>query len=377
MKKILNTPAEEQLAEMLQGCLDPILLEGMEIEQAIEMTAPWQHLIRPQVEAALLLHAMQSAFDPRPGLLPASKKRVLQRIAEQPVAKPAMLPQDWWKNWLPRFVTIFSVLLLLWVGVGSGLQSVRVATPEQTVYAAKLRLEEVQVAFNQGDSDQVVKYRLQYAQTRLDEVDYLITAQLDDYIPATLANYENQIAQAAHEIEALPVEQAELQAQLRRTFAAQLTQNQQRLVTIAESTSPKTRGAAEQSLQSVQAALQTVEVMLNVPLLPTAPASPLPNATNTPLPVSAATQTAVLAAPTSTGTSPVTGTPMVMPTATFTATATLDVTPTPTGISVTAQPTPDTQTKPTKTPKPKPTQKPPPSERPTKEPPPQKPTKEK
>ncbi|GAB4500202.1 MAG: hypothetical protein OHK0052_16270 [Anaerolineales bacterium] len=128
MKKILDVPSEEKLAEMLQDCLDAILLDGMDVQQGIELSAPWQHLIRPQVEAALVLHAMQSAFDPRPGLLPASKKRVLQRIAQQPAPKQAILPQIRWQNWLARLVTVLALLVLIWVGVSSGLQQVQAAT---------------------------------------------------------------------------------------------------------------------------------------------------------------------------------------------------------------------------------------------------------
>lgn len=146
-------------------------------------------------------HELLAPSSPRPGFASASRTRVLKRLRE---ARSGELRQRAWLStriprrfgfFRPAFagVAIILVLTLLGSSVGVAYASSD-SLPGDSLYGVKLGLEDARLALTLNPLEDA-KLLLRFSETRLGEIETLVTEGRSGDIDAALAAYDDEITQ--------------------------------------------------------------------------------------------------------------------------------------------------------------------------------------
>jgi hypothetical protein len=295
------------------------------------------------LEAAAWLQNRSEVFNPRPGFVQLSHRRLVNRFKANKDRSGSDAGGT--LGWIPAFfqerrlVMQYSALVtltavLLFVGFQSTSFLVQRSIPGDPLYETKLVQEELQVTLTSSEEGQT-RLRIEFAQRRVVEMQELVLAGRDNLFDEALANFEFQVAKAASGIMDVAKEDESSAAELTTVFEETLSVPVRNLVGILDTTPVFASAIFIDTLQSLTAGIFDGSEFVPVAVL----------ATTTPTSTFTATLT-----PTMTFT--VTFTP------TFTATILPTIAPTDAVESVptdppTNTPNPTVPPLPTETPKPK------------------------
>jgi hypothetical protein len=386
--------------EILDNCLEA--LEGGEgLAHVLARYPQVSDELKPLLEAAEWFEGQKATVDPRPGFVQASSKRLVEKIAAEPVIAGGWLERTWaqllpglgsgWRVALQ--LALVAVILACLVVGGSGVALASQSTlPGERLYPVKIALEGVELLVT-TDPAEKIQLHSQFAQARLAEIQELATLGRYNYIRETVSNFEAHVTQASQLLSVLarkdPQKAKELAVALKASFASQRTFLGFLIAAVPQEVTPELRraiGIAASSEIAVQAALDQASAAADLTATPT----PLAGAgvegtatapdqrsalapTPTPLPAGATPMAAAdTATPDNTAAPPFTGTPL--PTRTPTPVPKREnPTPTYTSRPTTHPPEATREPRPTKVPKrtkePKKTSRPPHPPRPTRRPP--------
>ena len=186
-----------------QDCLDQIRAGGS-VEAALDRYPEYSDAMRIDLEAARWLHAHQQNLGPRPGFVPASRRRLLERIEAVGPVTPAnrlrwafastRLPSTW-RRYDPRMALVYLLLVSLLLCAGRLSAASPRWMPGDIGYPVKTAMEAVTVLVTptaRGDA----QLHIQFAHRRLLEAQALVLEGRYEYLPATVADFSRQVDQA-------------------------------------------------------------------------------------------------------------------------------------------------------------------------------------
>ena len=184
---------EQEISQIIEMGLDAILSDRMTLEQFLAQHPDLVAEIRPELETAVWLVSRQEQVHTRPGFVPASKKRVLERIKQEASSQDAkhgflgfLLPR-FGVRWAPALVAAIIVLS----STGGLLSAAQGSLPGDQLYTVKRISEQVAegITFNEM---QRVELNSQYTGRRLDEAAALITGGKYEAAEPALDVFEQQ-----------------------------------------------------------------------------------------------------------------------------------------------------------------------------------------
>jgi hypothetical protein len=384
---------EHTIDEILQSCLDMIRNDEEDIESVLARHPDMADELRPELEAAAWMREQSTVFDPPPGFINASRKKLIAQI-QQESGGTASRASPWnlagllaifrSRQLSYRFAVAIILVVFLFVATSGVALASQSSLPGDTLYPVKIGLENVAVAVTPSLSGDA-RLHIRYADRRLNEIQGLVLESRYQYIASTVDNFEKHVDAVVTILDRLAVENPQQTKVLAQEFTQVITRQSAVMASLSEvvpeSTRPEFNRLAQISEEGVEAAQEAVlRSEVGDPVIPARPSdtltpSPTSTASATPSPSSTASPTA---SSTQGTTTPTATQPTPTPT-TLNTPLTPAVTPLP-GIRSTPIPT-RAPVKPTEAPPPT-TQAPPPTREPlptlapepSEEPPPKKPT---
>lgn len=309
----------EKIEIALQSCLDVIQKEHVPVDAALALYPDLAEELRPSLEAALWLTSQQAAFNPPPGFLAASKKRLVAEIQSQPVQRVSPFQQIFSVFNQKRVVaSALVILFIIFLITGNTVaKAAQAAIPGDAGYPLKISIEKVQITFA-GSSEKATQLQVAFVERRLGEMESLILEGRYDYIPKSAIRFQDDAEQTIQAINQLKAKDPQQAKQLSQELELLLTNHSMTLNVLIQMVPPKTQAALSEAIQvSTNDAYELRQNYPGTPIVPaqntlTPPASPMPNPTG----FFTATPTNIIG---------------IFPTGTFTSTSTLTVTVTQTG----------------------------------------------
>jgi hypothetical protein len=201
----------DEVGQILDNCLDLISSGSMTVEAVIEQYPEHAESLRPPLEAAQWLRSRSEVFNPRPGFVKLSRRRLIDRFRGNH-SKPRQSALETISR-IPAFfqghrVAIqYSALLtltavLLFVGYQSTSFLVQRSIPGDPLYKTKLAQENLSLSLS-ANEEQEVRLHIKFAQRRVIEMQELILVDKYWLLDETLKNFESQMAKAAEGILAI------------------------------------------------------------------------------------------------------------------------------------------------------------------------------
>ena len=341
----ISTRNQDELSKILDSCLDQIASGSETVDTVVERYPKYRDQLKPALEAAAWLQNRSEVFNPRPGFVQLSHRRLVNRFKANKDRSGSDAGGT--LGWIPAFfqerrlVMQYSALVtltavLLFVGFQSTSFLVQRSIPGDPLYETKLVQEELQVTLTSSEEGQT-RLRIEFAQRRVVEMQELVLAGRDNLFDEALANFEFQVAKAASGIMDVAKEDESSAAELTTVFEETLSVPVRNLVGILDTTPVFASAIFIDTLQSLTAGIfdgsEFVPVAVLATTTPTSTftATLTPTMTPTLTPSSTPTATPTLTptlSPTPTSTSSPTATPTLTPTTTMTPTGTPTYTPT-------------------------------------------------
>jgi hypothetical protein len=349
-----STRNQDELSGILDTCIELISNGSGTVDSVVAQYPDYDEQLRPALEAAYWLQSRSEVFNPRPGFVQLSQRRLVNRF-KQNTARMGLTSTETLSR-IPAFfqerrlVVQYSALLtltavLLFVGYQSTAFLVQRSIPGDPLYATKLAQEEMQISLTSNEEEEA-RLRIKFAQRRVIEMQELILVGRDSFIDEAFDNFKFQMTEAASGIMVVAKADSNSAAELSTLFEDTLTVPVKNLVGILDTT---TEMSSVEFIDSVS--------VLAAEIFDLPPYEPM--------------LALVTSTPTSTSTPTFTPTPVFTPT--FTATKVMVEDPTATedksdNLPVTDTPTPTessaSRSEPTATYTPTPTNEPPPTDAP-------------
>lgn len=174
----------KEFDNILNDCLERLLIEGQSLEQCLEYYPEQADELRPLLETALAAREA-SAIHPRPDFKAKARYQFRSALQEMEVGKG----RSFW-GWFPGWATVVAVVLVLVLGGGGTVFAAGGSMPDNSLYSVKLATEEAQLTFTLSQMGKA-KFCAQIADERVDEIAYMaergeaeqvemITRRLDD-----------------------------------------------------------------------------------------------------------------------------------------------------------------------------------------------------
>ncbi len=185
---------------ILQSCLEQVL-KGQETLDSVVSRYPLQaDTLRAEIQVALLLSSRQAAFDPRPGYISASKRRLVARIQRETArTEEARREKVWWRQAGLRLkgvtmqLVLAALLIVVFFFTVDRVAAASVSSiPGDTFYPVKTAIEQAQLAVTFDDA-RAMELRIEFAHRRIAEMDQLALEGRYDEILATSSAFEAQI----------------------------------------------------------------------------------------------------------------------------------------------------------------------------------------
>ena len=391
----------EELEQIFETCLEQIQSGHETIESALARYPEAAEALRSRLEAALWLDERKGSLDPRPGFVSASRGRLVSQIKRDMATQSAMTKapkESWfvhfWHQLVPqgpgagrRFAfQLALILVFLFTTLSGGRQIVlaaQYAIPGDTLNPVRIALERVEMVTTL-DLAEEIRLHVEFAHTRLEEVQALVLEGRYTYVPQTLARFGAHVNQAVSKLETLARRDAgkavAMASLMHESFSEQAVLLDILMDTVPLAIQPDFTRALKVTAGAIividdvnlQAGGTSAPTPTSVPATDdvntsSSPQTEPPAAIISPTPMPTATLEPTLPpSPTSTLTATPTATYMLLPTSTPTSgstggpidpTSTQPPPPEPTSTQP-APPEPTDEPKPTKTDKPRPTRNP-------------------
>lgn len=404
-----STRNQDELSRILDICLELISSGSGTVDSVVSKYPDYSEQLKPALEAAQWLQSRSEVFNPRPGFVQLSQRRLVNRfkhnsswIGATSTETLSRIPAFFQER---RMIVQYSALLtltavLLFVGYRSTNFLIQRSIPGDPLYATKLAQEEVQVSLTSNEEEEA-RLRIKFAQRRVIEMQELILVGRDSLIDEAFDNFKFQMAQASSGIIEVAKADSKSAAELSTLFEETLTVPVKNLVGILDSTNvmtsvefidsvnvltseifdlppyeamfvlatstPTSTSTPTFTPRAAFTATFTPTIFKESDSTPTEKASVNPPLTNTPTPTNSSSSRSEPAA-TNTPTPTITPTPNIPPTPTIPPLPTDSPPPTVAPQPTSAPPATDAP-EPTSSPEPKKTKKPKPTNHPTYQPP--------
>jgi hypothetical protein len=173
------------------------------VEAVIDQYPQFREQLKPPLEAAMWLQSRKEVFNPRPGFVQISQRRLVNRFREQGTPGGAVetlsrIPAFFQER---RIAVQYSALLtltavLLFVGYRSTDFLVQRSIPGDPLYETKITQEQLRVSLATSPEAET-RLRISFAQRRVLEMQELVLVGRTELIDKTLENFEYQLSQAA------------------------------------------------------------------------------------------------------------------------------------------------------------------------------------
>lgn len=233
---------QDEVGQILDTCLELINSGSRTVDSVIEQYPEYEESLRPPLEAAQWLRSRSEVFNPRPGFVKVSKRRLVDRfkgnISNSPTTAidsirriPAFIHSHRVAVQYSALLTITAVLLF--VGYQSTSFLVQRSIPGDPLYKTKLAQENMRLSLS-SNQEQEVLLRIEFAQRRVVEMQELILAERHSLLDETLENFEFQISEAARGIVAIAESDKVKAAEMSAVFDQTLTMPMNKLVGIVD-----------------------------------------------------------------------------------------------------------------------------------------------
>ena len=360
-----STRNQAELGKILDHCLELIASGSGTVDSVIEQYPEHSDVLRPPLEAAQWLQKRTEVFNPRPGFVQLSRRRLTNRFqgyaGSSSTETMSRIPAFFQER---RMVVQYSALLtltavLLFVGYRSTSFLVQRSIPGDPLYETKLVQEDLRLNLSFSEENDT-RLRLEFAQRRVIEMQELILVDRTWLLDETLEDFEYQMAEAAAGIKTIAETDEVKAAEIASLFESTLSLPMNNLVGIVDTSPDISSPDFVEMLNQVTADIFGLQPF--GPWVVTATATPTNTSTSTPTNTATPTPTDT-AQPTPTNTATATIDSNLPPTSTPTLTqeppaAKIQPTNTPTPSTRDGDPEDDDSTPPRKTKKPKPTRNP-------------------
>lgn len=194
---------QDKLESIFQVCLEMIQSGQETVDSALSRYPDQADAMRPALEALSWLQGQGRLFDPRPGFVESSRRRLSTRIRQE-IASPSPLMKNWaaFLAWFLRpkrlglqFILISILMIGLVIGAGGVAVASRSSIPGDALYPMKIAAENAQLALTPGQVGEAQLY-IEFSQHRLQEVQELVLEGKYQYIPQTVSEFNRQVGQA-------------------------------------------------------------------------------------------------------------------------------------------------------------------------------------
>ncbi len=239
-----STRNQDELSRILDACLELIASGSGTVDSVIEQYPEHSEQLRPALEAAQWLQTRSEVFNPRPGFVQLSQRRLVNRFRNNSSRAGATSTET--LSRIPAFfqerrmIVQYSALLtltavLLFVGYRSTAFLIQRSIPGDPLYATKLAQEELRVSLSSSEEDEA-RLRIEFAQRRVIEMQELILVGRGSLLEETLDNFRFQMAEAAAGILTVAKVDPSSAAELSSLFEETLTVPMKNLVGILSTT---------------------------------------------------------------------------------------------------------------------------------------------
>ncbi|MBE9474923.1 MAG: hypothetical protein IMY85_08515 [Chloroflexi bacterium] len=239
-----STRNQDELSRILDTCLELIASGSGTVDSVIQQYPEHGEQLRPALEAAQWLQTRSEVFNPRPGFVQLSQRRLVNRFRNNGGRAGATSTET--LSRIPAFfqerrmVVQYSALLtltavLLFVGFRSTAFLIQRSIPGDPLYGTKLAQEELQVSLSFSEENEA-RLRIEFAQRRVIEMQELILVGRDSLLDETFDNFKFQMAEAAAGILTIAKADASSAAELSSLFEETLTVPIKNLVGILDTT---------------------------------------------------------------------------------------------------------------------------------------------
>ncbi|MGE5223244.1 MAG: DUF5667 domain-containing protein [Omnitrophica WOR_2 bacterium] len=240
----------EKIEIALQSCLDIIQKEHVPVESALALYPDLADELRPSLEAALWLTSQQAVFNPPPGFLAASKKRLVAEIKAQPVQQVSLLQQILALLNQKRVVAsaLILVLIIFFITGNTVAQAAQAAIPGDVVYPLKLSVEKVQVTLA-GSKERATQLQVGFVERRLGEMESLILEGRYDYIPQAASRFQEDSEVTVQSINQLKAKDPQKAKQLSQQLELLLSNHTMTLNVLIQMVPPTTQASISEAIQ--------------------------------------------------------------------------------------------------------------------------------
>ncbi len=301
---------QDELSRILDSCLDQISSGSETVDSVLEQYPIYKDQLKPALEAAQWLQNRKEVFNPRPGFVQLSHRRLVNRFKSSSAGVETATGDT--KNWLlglfqeRRLVVQYLALLtltavLLLVGYRSTVFLIQRSIPGDPLYDTKLAQEELSISLSSSEEQQT-RLRIEFAQRRVVEMQELVLSGREIYLEETFANFKYQMDEAAAVISTMSETDPNGANELSDVFAQTLSVPVRNLVGILDATPEFASAVFRDSLNMLAA--EIFGQPFNEPVLLLATPSPTSThtatimATSTPTQIFTATFTATNIPPT-------------------------------------------------------------------------------
>jgi len=273
---------QEEFDLVFQACLEMIQSRQVTFDSALSYFPDQAGAIRPALEALVWLQAQVRFFDPRPGFVESSRRRLSIRIRQE-IGSEGLLLKKWkalvaWFSRPKRFTLQFILVLILLTGLAIGGSGVVVATrsaiPGDVLYPMKIAMENTQVYLTPGSVGEARLY-IEFAQNRLVEVQTLILKEKYQYIPETESEFERQVTVATQLLK-ITADKSDTQVAPLATLLKNNLVNQSRMLEVLSGVIPEgVKETYNRLIAATQAGISSAEHVIGT--VPAVPASSSPS----------------------------------------------------------------------------------------------------
>jgi hypothetical protein len=288
---------QEEIELAFQACLEMIQSRQETFDSVLSLYPDQASAIRPALEALVWLQRQVRFFDPRPGFVEVSHRRLLARIRQE-VASQRPLLKLWtallaWfshSKWLSlQFILILILIPGLVVGASGVIVASQSAIPGDFLYAMKTAMEDAQMVLTPGPVGEA-RLHIGLTQRRLLEIQTLILKGKYQYIPETASDFERQATLATRLLK-MAAEKGDPRVASLATSLKDNLVNQSRMLESLSGVIPDgVKETFNQLMGTTQTSISSAEDVIGT--FPTAPASsPTSEAPVVATPVSSLTPT--------------------------------------------------------------------------------------
>lgn len=195
--------ADQEYDQIMQTCLEAVQSGQASIDSILSAYPELADTLRPELEAIVWLHQQRRSFDPRPGFVGASRRRLTSRIRQEEATRhTARARKDpWWaglfgRKQLALQLSLVVLLMVAFVFGGSGMAfASRSSIPGEMLYPVKLGLEQVELRFAFRPEARA-RLMIEHIEHRMLELQALSLDGQWERLPETVARFETQVEQA-------------------------------------------------------------------------------------------------------------------------------------------------------------------------------------